>query len=716
MIYKEGASVLPVEEEVVESHTNEDVQTPRETVISPEISEVMSETISEVTTIAMLGQKAKEFSKVAKTNLVKAGHFSIGKLKILKGKVEEMRNKRNGVSMDAESESLDAEEHDIPRAAIPQRVVKPMQTSDSRLYDEDESEMPTIAPVPQTTEEGSDEYSEYSESSNEDPQYDSEGNIVAQYKPFADEADTEVSDPSSVMGTSDSDNGDEVYEDVYEEEQVDGEQMEEVQEPQYVGKHKAPEYNVASGSRLDSIKGKFANVDKEKISGILGSIFEILKKLAAILFELTLRLIDLFKREILGVGENRRDRLARAKRRRRNRIILVVVVIVLFLVISNSIRSAQEARTQQEQLDTARSKVSEFANAHTVLDAKISNAKASGDVAVQNLLADFDRLNAEINVQKRDGLLAEDFTSIQQDIQFSKDELLNITAVTTPQVLVDVGRSYPDANLADIEYSNGGIFISDQGRNVVYRVGTASLNGVAQSFVTGLTQPYTLVRNVDGNIVFYDNDSTSAMGVIDYESGDVTRFPGLTPSSIGRVTESSLYSGNDSLYEVRNGTTQIFKRDKNGSGYVNGGSTQSGDFNSNWRVDSDFANAVDISTPYEIYMLIKGQGIKRYFAREANTLTSNLFSNISAADLTAIQNGSSLDAVDTFVAVGDPAGKRIFLFRIDDTAEKGLTLVKQYVYRGSENVFSDIDEIVIVPGEGSIYVLDNLKVIKLSLQ
>ncbi len=714
MIYKEGATALAVEENIqandqgmqatqsVDGASEDrkmDGGTYGDQNISSGATEAVSQTVSEVTTIAMMGEKAKQFSRVAKTNLVKAGNFTIGKLKVFRNKVEDYRNKRNGVAMNDESindeevMSNDMGDEIEPVAQRVSNTVAP-QLSDSRFYDESEDEMeqPVVAPV-QNMETPVQDF---------EPEYDTEGNLIPQYKPFKDEEeDLSVNEVNS--------DTEEIYDDVYEE--VQDEPVAQFGASTMRQSQKAPQ-----GSRFDSVKGSFNNVNKEKLSGIVAKALDLLKRLGSMLLELTLWLIELFKKEILGVGENRRDRLSRAKRRRRNRIILVAVVIILFLIISNSIRTAQDARFQQELLDTARTKVSEFQNTHTSLDANIQTAKASGDVAIQNLIADFDRLNAEVNVQKREGLLEEEFTTIQNDIQFSKDELLDIIAILTPQVLVDVGRSYPDANLADIEYSNGGIFISDQGRNVIYRVGTASLNGVAQSFVTGLTQPYALVRNVDGDIVFYDNDTTSALGIVDYESAEVSRMPGLTPSSIGRVTESALYTGNDSLYEVRNSTTQIFKRDKSGSGYVNGGATQSGDFNSNWRVDSDFANAVDIAAPYEIYMLIKGQGIKRYFAREANTLTSDLFSNISQTDLAAVQNANSMDAVDSFVAVGDAANKRVLLFTIDDTPQKGLTLFKQFVYRGSENVFNDLDEVVIVPSESSIYVLDNLKVIKLPLQ
>lgn len=709
MIYKEGATALAVEENLqtndqgVQSTQSVDGRSEEgshgDQNISSGATEAISQTVSEVTTIAMMGEKAKQFSRVAKTNLIKAGNFTIGKLKVFRNKVEGYRNKRNGnITNDESMNDGEVRPNDMGDEIEPvaQRVTNTAapQLSDSRLYDESEDEMeqPVEAPV-QNMETPVQDF---------EPEYDTEGNLIPQYKPFKDEEeDLSVNEVNS--------DSEEVYDDVYEE--VQDEPAAQFGASTMRQSQKAPQ-----GSRFDSVKGSFSNVNKEKLSGIAAKALDLLKKLGSMLLELTLWLIELFKKEILGIGENRRDRLSRAKRRRRNRILLVAVVIILFLIISNSIRTAQDARFQQELLDTARTKVSEFQNTHTTLDAKIQTAKSSGDVAIQNLIADFDRLNAEVNVQKREGLLEEEFSSIQNDIQFSKDKLLDIIAILTPQVLVDVGRSYPDANLADIEYSNGGIFISDQGRNVIYRVGTASLNGVAQSFVTGLTQPYTLVRNVDGDIVFYDNDTTSALGIVDYESAEVSRMPGLTPSSIGRVTESALYTGNDSLYEVRNSTTQIFKRDKSGSGYVNGGATQSGDFNSNWRVDSDFANAVDIAAPYEIYMLIKGQGIKRYFAREANTLTSDLFSNISQTDLAAVQNASSLDAVDSYVAVGDAANKRVLLFTVDDTPQKGLTLFKQFVYRGSENMFNDLDEVVIVPSESSIYVLDNLKVIKLPLQ
>ncbi len=711
MVYRDTAIPIEIEEELPTPITDDaaeqaydtDRNMPRE--FNPRGESAMSQ-ITEVSKMALVGEKLKVFSSVAKANLIKAGNFTRGKLIVLKDKVIELNNKRQAKQLEQNYQQEEGEftqDETLPEPGQRRAVALPVASA-SRLYDEE---------VDQETSEDSNDLDQESSEESFD-QAISEDTIEkdpSALTPF-EESDEEVQPITSRLDDADYEENDDLMADDEEEGYV-----------QPLPRTTQRNLNTQSAGFKDNVLGKVSDV-RGKLSGFykngLGNnsstISTYFSKFLSILRELIFSGIELFKKEILGIGDNRRDRLVRAKRRRRNRIILIIVVILLFIVITNSIRSAQEARTQQEQLDTARSKLSEFQSSQRTLDSKVSTAKAGGDVGKQNLIADLDRLNAEINVQKRDGLLVDDLGTVQKNIELTKDRVLDVVAVTTPQILVDVGKSYPDANLADIEYSNGGIYISDQGRNVIYRVATASLNGVPQNFISGLNQPYTLVRNVDGDIIFYDNDTSSAMGIFEYDvENSASRFPGLSASNIGRVTESALYTGNNSLYEVRNSTSQIFKRDQEGGSYVSGGATQSGEFNTNWRVDPDYTTAVDIATPYEIYVLIKGQGIKRYFAREANTLTTNLISNISQGDISSLQNGSSLDVVDTYLAVGDPANKRIFLFRIDDTNEKGLTLLKQYVYRGTDNTFTDLDEIVIVPNENAMYVLDHLKVIKLGL-
>ncbi len=741
MVYKDSAIPLEVEEESevaadlseeeIESNPSQLAGNKPSASTAPNFGRETMSAVTEVSRMTMFGEKLKMFSSIAKENLVKAGNFTKGKLIVLKDKVIELNNKRQGREVEQFEEESEGEYETIPTQAPGQRRVAAtlpvVPAATSRLDDEEGENLDYSDPAvndSQTTEVPQEENSELV---SEQPVEQAEVNPYEEMEShnLNDESIHEEYGEELQAVDTQSRLNDEEYEEDYEDE--GSQEFEDESAPMPAVQQRMMQRNISQEPQglKDNVLGRVSGV-KEKLTGFyqnkLGknggsTISTIFQNILSILRELITNGIELFKKEILGVGDNRRDRLTRAKRRRRNRIILIIIVIVLFIVITNSIRSAQEARAQQEQLDTAKSKLTDFQSTYRTLDAKVSTAKAGGDVGKQNLIADLDRLNAEINVQKRDGLLVDDLNTVQKNIETTKDKVLDVVSITTPQVLVDVGKSYPDANLADIEYSNGGVYIADQGRNLIYRVATASLNGVPQSFVSGLAQPYALVRNVDGDIIFYDNDTSSAMGVFEYDKeNSLSRYPGLSASSIGKVTESSLFSGNNSLYEVRGSTSQIFKRDQTGGSYVSGGATQSGEFNTNWRVDPDFTNAVDIATPYEIYVLIKGQGIKRYFAREANTLTTNLLSNISQADISAVQNGSSLDVVDSFVAVGDPANKRVFLFRIDDTNEKGLTLIKQYVYRGNENVFTDLDEIVIVPNESALYVLDNLKVIKLPLQ
>jgi hypothetical protein len=427
-------------------------------------------------------------------------------------------------------------------------------------------------------------------------------------------------------------------------------------------------------------------------------------------------IMAVFKREIVGSGD-RRDKYLRGKRMRRNRVILVVVIVVLIVVIFIGFRNAEDARKKQEQVDAARAQITAFENKLSTLSPQILQARTEGEQKKTLLLGELQKLTNDINLQKRNGLFVDELDNLAKDVSEKQDDLLLVVPVTDPKILVDIGKNYPDATLSDIVYSNGSIFISDSARGAVYRVASTGLGAQPQVYVTGLVQPYLLVRNVDGNIVFFDNDTTTSIGKFSFNQEQaVTRFPGLPPSSVGKPIEAALYDGNDALYELRQTNKQLFRRNKDGDGYVPGGAAPSTDPETEWRTDPDFGSAVDISVPRNIYILIKNQGLKRYFAGGENDIAYETYTNFMRSDFEAIKQGTALDVADGNIVIGDPVNRRVLLFKYEDGDAAKINFVKQYAYRGTDSTtFSDIDEVVVVQSENTIYVLDGGKVVKLDM-
>ena len=417
------------------------------------------------------------------------------------------------------------------------------------------------------------------------------------------------------------------------------------------------------------------------------------------------------KSELVGTGD-RRDYM-RGNRRSRNRKIAIVVVIVVVGVLYFGLKNAEENRREQEIMDTARTNVNGLKDRYESLSSQISRVKSDSDDRKTLLISEFSKLNENIDNQKKSGLFINELDELSSKIQKSQDELLSIEAFTQPAILSDVGKTYPDADLTDIVYSNGFVFISDSARNSVYKVPTTTIDNKPVPYITDLSKPYLLVKDASGDIVFYDNDPTSSIGKFGFNEPNLTRFGQLTPSNVGKPNESVIYEGNNALYELKSINKQIFKRDKVGDTYVNGGAATSTDSSTNWRTDTDYTNGIDIAAPYEIYVLINGQGIKRYFSRDENTISFGTYRNFLKKDFDSLSKATAFDVTGRYMAVGDPVNKRVLLFQIEDTENKEITFIKQFVYRGDSKVFNDIKEVTINEQDRSVYVLDSAKVIKL---
>lgn len=419
-----------------------------------------------------------------------------------------------------------------------------------------------------------------------------------------------------------------------------------------------------------------------------------------------------FKVEVIGTGD-RRDIYLRGARMKRNRRLLAIITVVLVVVLFFGIRKAQGDRAEKRRVNEAENQVSNLELQLQSLSQQVDTSKNEGEQKKNLILTSLNNLSSSAETQKSKKLFTERLDKIITGVQSEKDQLLLVDGITQPQVVVDVGKVFPNASLSDLEYSNGNLFISDKTRNVVYKTAT-NINSTAQEHVTGLNQPTLLVREASNDILVFDNDQTASVGRFkEGQSNSLARINGTAQAIIGKVTEAYVFEGNQAIYELHQNHQQIFKRDRNGNEFVGGGVLYVSTNPPNWKTDPDLANAIDIAIPYEIYVLISGKGLRRYLAGGDNTLTQETFSGLVSSDYNAMNSASSFDATENYLAVGDPKNKRVLFFEIQDNEQKSVKFIKQFVYKGTENIFSSIEEVVINEASRKIYVLDGTKVIRL---
>lgn len=477
--------------------------------------------------------------------------------------------------------------------------------------------------------------------------------------------------------------------------------------------------NLDITGRLKGLKGvnsKFSKV-QSKVSAHFdqngGKYSSTLNRIKDKITSVISKLIALFKQEI--VGQNVRRYSTDKKRKiKRNRIIFAIVMVVLVVFLFTSFKSAQARKREAKAKEEATLVLGDLQERYTSIKNQIQSSAGLSAQQKQDIAASLSTLETDVKVQQnKSDLFETELDQLLTDISASQDSIFKIESFIQPQVVVDLGAQFTDASPSDLEYSNGSLFISDFTRNVIYR-SAVELGSAPEVHISGLQAPTLLVKNSSGDIVVFDSTETSAVGKFSPGTAEsLTRFPGLTPSEIGKVTEVAIYDGNNALYEIHQIHSKIFKRVDLGAEYAGGGAVNEVVAESNWKTSNELSKAIDIAAPYEIYTLVQGQGLTRYLGGGDNTVSFETFRDLMQEDYNAMANASSFDVGGQYLAIGIPSLKKIMIFSIDDTPEKNMTLIKQFVYRGQENIFTDINEIKINDVDRKIYVLDNSKVLKL---
>lgn len=423
--------------------------------------------------------------------------------------------------------------------------------------------------------------------------------------------------------------------------------------------------------------------------------------------------ITWFKKEFIGGGiEDRRNKFLVAKKRRRNRIILIVLSIILLILVINGINNRNAELKEQERQLSIKSSIDSSKSQFQAIEKQFSPSLELSKK--ESFASELAKINKSLDAQKKENLYLEEIKTIQKEIATLTDNLFGVVPIVTPNYIAEIGKLYADANLSDIVLIDGSLYVSDKDRGVIYKLSVNTGSAISQ-FVQGLKSPSSLTVNVSNNIIFFDADSSSAIGKIFLEDGRIERYAGLAPAVIGNVIKAAVFSGNDALYEIHQNHQQLFKRDKDDSGgYVGGGAVYNTQNPPNWKTDPELAKAIDIDIPYEVYVLIEGRGVRRYLAGGDNTITTNSFINTSQKDIESLSSATAIDIGDKMLAVADPVNRRILLFTIEQSESKNLVFEKSFVYKGSDqSTFKDIKELVIDETSKAIFVLDATSIVRI---
>lgn len=398
----------------------------------------------------------------------------------------------------------------------------------------------------------------------------------------------------------------------------------------------------------------------------------------------------------IGNGDNKQTRY------------LAAAGIILLVVVGVGINRSYEARQLQEQIDSLTAQTVDLENEFVEIKASATAAALSNNASQKGqVLGAISELKSEVETLQEEELLTEDLEARLADILAetvtAEDQALKIESFTQPSLIADLATEFQDSDASALAISGSSIFVTDEQRGVIYKLANKQSSDL-DVLVEDLEEPYLIETDADGNLVVFDRSSSdSVIANVNAETGELIRQLGLSRESQGEIVAMDIWS-NGSLYAISPERQALIKQPDVA------GSFQIPDYNNPWRRDQDFATAVDMVVDYWIYVVIDGQGIKRYLSGEPSQLT---IQGLLADDKTALQNATAITTTERRVYVADPENRRVLSFVKDLNDENVITYEGQYKYRGDSTIFSQISDLVVTPNENQIIVLDGNRVIRL---
>ncbi len=384
-------------------------------------------------------------------------------------------------------------------------------------------------------------------------------------------------------------------------------------------------------------------------------------------------------------------------------VVMVVAIVVVIFGIRQTVIDNERRAYEQDILDQVDSYDAELERLS--LRANTASIGSGQEAEKESLIRELDALAAKAQTLKSEELGVSTLNEIISQVQVEKDTIQRVNAFTQPQLVADLAVNFQGVDAVDIEYSEGQLYVADNARGVVYRMAT-NIQSEANNFVTGLSKPRMLSVDEDGDLVFVDQGTESIIGTIDISDGSVRRQPGLSSDRVGNLSAIFVWNNNAALYSINTSRPAIMKQNS-----VAGNFQIPGD-GSVWRTDGELATAKDLAVDGSVYALIDGIGMKRYFGGEPATMSIN---GLLSADEASLKKATKFELTGNRLYIADAPNKRILVFSLRNGGEAAYDFEEQIIYRGNDNYFSEIRDIVVVPGQQSerLFVLDGPRVIRI---
>lgn len=406
-------------------------------------------------------------------------------------------------------------------------------------------------------------------------------------------------------------------------------------------------------------------------------------------------------------GNYRRPRAAMYDPKRK-RLVWAAVIIVGLIVIFG-IRQTAAENDRRAKVTTLEQQINKLSVDVTQLKIDAETASASSQAEVkEEIVNSANTIIQDVKKLANDELATPSMKSKAQEVetnaQTAADRALRVKAITQPQIVNNLAANFPGATPSDIEFIDNRLYVADPGRNVVYRMDT-QLGSQAAAVLSDLNQPYLLTTDTTNNLVVVDKNPDSVIGVMTTSNNSFRRISGLSLAVQGELGGIDIWT-NKAMYAVSKANQAISRQTQVGQGY------QTPSYNNPWRKDAEFAQAKDIHVDFQIYILIEGQGVKRYVNGQPDPINLR---GILPSDESALKTASAFLVTPTKLYIADSVNQRVLLFVKDTADSKNFDYASQYKYRGDAGALREIKDIVVNTNENQLFVLAGTSVIRIDL-
>jgi hypothetical protein len=373
-------------------------------------------------------------------------------------------------------------------------------------------------------------------------------------------------------------------------------------------------------------------------------------------------------------------------------ILIILVVCLLYL----SIRGIQKHSDTSDKKDTVQEVL-------TQVDEKFSNGRNLGTAGnIEEAVKILEEAMNQLSSVKEYGVLVEEIEAKETEGLNLLDEVRRVITIDDSNIITDIAGYIDGGSADDITLWQSLIYITDTTNASIYSMG---YEGGEPNLVVGsdatLTAPVSIVFDGEGDMMIYDRQGGILKLLLDEKQVDT--LAGLSATSVGEVTEMDNYltpDGANILYLLRASNNDVRKITKYPSGYS---------LPELRLANEQFNGASDIEIDGKIYIMTQSDGVIRYFGDGLDPYT---FVGLDKS----INDGSSLELDDYLLYIGDNVNKRVVAVTKGDTLTPNQGhFVAQVHYRGENDYFSNIKDLVVDNGLRLMFILDGTRIFRVDL-